>query len=97
MYFRKFNQLSRNEQTPEVVLELEKLEKELNNKEQEITMVMTLYKELMALKEQMKKLQQPPTTTSHQKISEYANNKTTFHLTKLLKEIQRYQINYKKI
>lgn len=96
---------SADKQTAENVTELEKLEKELNNKEQEITMVMTLYKEVMALKQQLKKLQQPSTATcpasltpsnTHQKIGEYTNSKTAFHLTKLLKQIQQYQINYKK-
>lgn len=38
--------------------ELERMDKELSHKEEEITMVMTLYKEVTSLKEQVKSLKQ---------------------------------------
>lgn len=82
------------------VKELEKMEKELNNKEEEITMVISLYKEVSALKEQVKNLKQrtsQSTVGGNQKASTktYSEPDAAVHLTKLLRQIKNYQSQYK--
>ncbi|XP_068911303.1 uncharacterized protein [Tenebrio molitor] len=82
--------------------ELEILDKELNHKEEEIVMVMTLYKEVLALKQQVKSLKdrtskenisvksQPP------KFNGYNNVTTAGLLNKLLQRVQHFQTHYKR-
>ncbi|XP_023027721.2 uncharacterized protein [Leptinotarsa decemlineata] len=104
---KKYEELSQNANADddENLTELEKLESELNKKEEEIVMVMTLYKEVLALKQQIKTLKQktsqPSISLSDQKdcppnFKEYNNPQAAFHLTKLLRQIQMYQMRYKK-
>lgn len=68
-------------------------------------MVMTLYKEVLALKQQIKCLKQRASQASvaiHEvketssNFSNYSNPKAALHLTKLLRQIQTYQMRYKK-
>ncbi|KAG5888434.1 hypothetical protein JTB14_020209 [Gonioctena quinquepunctata] len=104
---KRYEELSQkvNGDDDDTLKELEKLETELNKKEEEIVMVMTLYKEVLALKQQIKSLKQktsqPSVALSDSKESpanfkEYNNPQAAFHLTKLLKQIQMYQMRYKK-
>lgn len=82
------------------------MERCLNNKEEEINMVMTLYKEVMALKKQVKNLKEkasmaslslsvqqqlPPQYHPVQQYRYYNDTHTAVHLTKLLRQIQMYQ------
>lgn len=79
---------------------MEKLENKLTNKENEITMVMELYKEVTTLKEQVKTLKEKASagsiagSTKTQPRREREQN-TVLHLTKLLRQIQHYQGLYK--
>ncbi|XP_060519858.1 uncharacterized protein LOC132698040 [Cylas formicarius] len=94
----KYEQLAAKTSHHDTSGELEKLEGELSKKEEEITMVMTLCKEVMALKQQIKQLKEKRSRTSvvaRSKFKEYNNPEAAFHLTKLLKQIQRYQMRYK--
>lgn len=68
-------------------------------------MVMTLYKEVLALKQQIKCLKEKASqasVTSHEvketasNFSNYNNPQAAMHLTKLLTQIQMYQMRYKK-
>ncbi|CAG9855588.1 unnamed protein product [Phyllotreta striolata] len=84
---------------------MEHLEVELNKKEEEIMMVMTLCKEIMALKNQIKSLKKAPShssvapdakgTPTSATFTDYCNPQAAFHLTKLLKQIKTYQMRYK--
>lgn len=82
--------------------ELEKMEADLGRKEEEITMVMSLYKEVIALKQQIKSLKEKASqssvnaNSSDLKFKEYNNPQAAFHLTKLLRQIQHYQLRYKR-
>lgn len=86
-----------------MIQELEKLEKNLNNKENEINMVMNLYKEVTMLKEQVKTLKVKASTGSvsgmnnsqTQQVRKERDQNTVLHLTKLLRQIQHYQGLYK--
>lgn len=98
------SQKSQEDNNQETIKELEKLEVELTKKEEEITMVMTLYKEVLALKQQIKQLKEKRSQSSlvskelqetKSKFKEYKNPEAAFHLTKLLKQIQHYQMRYK--
>lgn len=99
------SQKSQEDNTNQTTIkELEKLEVELTKKEEEITMVMTLYKEVLALKQQIKQLKEKRSQSSlvskelqetKGKFKEYKNPEAAFHLTKLLKQIQHYQMRYK--
>ncbi|CAH0545787.1 unnamed protein product [Brassicogethes aeneus] len=83
----------------ENVKELQQLDVDLTAKEEEITMVMSLYKEVLALKQQVQTLKQKSSVASvgvAPKMADYNNPKAAFHLTKLLKQIQLYQSHYKK-
>lgn len=90
----------------ETVKQLEQMERCLNNKEEEITMVMTLYKEVVALKKQVKTLREKASVASlslsvqqqyPQHLQQvppyraYNDTHTAVHLTKLLRQIQMYQ------
>lgn len=65
---------------------------------------MTLYKEVLALKQQIKLLKQKQSqssiVTQEKKevvnYSDYNNPRAALHLTKLLKQIQLYQSKYRK-
>lgn len=68
-------------------------------------MVMTLYKEVLALKQQIKCLKQktsqssvtaPEVKETASNFSTYNNPRAALHLTKLLRQIQMYQMRYKK-
>lgn len=79
------------------------MEKDLNNKEEEITMVMALYKEVVALKEQVKTLKEkasqasvPVVPSQSSRYRDFKDPHTAVHLTKLLRQIQNYQENYRK-
>ncbi|XP_018330478.1 uncharacterized protein LOC108740605 [Agrilus planipennis] len=78
--------------------QLDNMEKGLNNKEEEIQIVMALYKEVLALKEQVRKLKQRSTATVVSyyppKIPGVKDQNAIIHLTKLLKQIQSYQRYY---
>lgn len=84
---------SKEEPSGETAKQLEKMEKDLNNKEEEITMVISLYKEVSALKEQVKNLKQrsQSTLTAYPKSKTYSDPQAAVHLTKLLRQIQNYQ------
>ncbi|GLV33872.1 hypothetical protein CBL_11244 [Carabus blaptoides fortunei] len=81
----------------DVIHELEKLEKELQNKEDEITMVMTLYKEVMALKQQVRVLKKRASQSTvvvsplHRHTRDYGERHAAGHLTTLLRHIQQFQ------
>lgn len=89
----------------ETVKQLEQMERCLNNKEEEITMVMTLYKEVMALKKQVRNLKEKASMASLSFVQQqfpqqfqpslahrhYNDTHTAIHLTKLLRQIQMYQ------
>ncbi|KAL1516945.1 hypothetical protein ABEB36_000772 [Hypothenemus hampei] len=84
------------------VKQLEKLEVEITKKEEEITMIMTLYKEVLALKDQVKQLKEkqsqsslPSKDQNKAQFKEYNNPEAAYHLTKLLRQIQHYQMRYK--
>lgn len=83
----------KDEANEETAKELEKMEKDLNNKEEEITMVISLYKEVSALKEQVKNLKQQSqsTVTVIPKSKPSNDSQAAVHLTKLLRQIQNYQ------
>ncbi|KAJ8959437.1 hypothetical protein NQ318_022129, partial [Aromia moschata] len=104
---KRYEDLSQkaNPDDAETLKELESMETELNKKEEEITMVMALYKEVLALKQQIKTLKQRASQASlnvndpkdsSAKFKEYNNPQAAFHLTKLLRQIQHYQLRYKK-
>lgn len=77
--------------------EIENMETILQNKEDEITMVMSLYKEVLSLKQQVKVLKKRASQstvvvnpfTSRQR--EYKEMNAAGHLTKLLRHIQQFQ------
>lgn len=105
--FSKYEKLCRKTTSDdeETLKELEGLENELNKKEEEITMVMTLYKEVLALKQQIKTLKQrasqasvalPEVNETASNFSNYNNPQAALHLTKLLRQIQNYQMRYKR-
>lgn len=81
---------------------LEILDKELNNKEEEIVMVMSLYKEVLALKEQVRYLRERGASSAS--IRMQRSNGNGFNtsgtaaglLSKLLRQIQHFQTHYKK-
>lgn len=62
---------------------------------------MALYKEVLALKHQVRQLKEKrsqaslPSKDAKLKFKEYNNPEAAFHLTKLLKQIQHYQMRYK--
>lgn len=102
--YEDLSQVNQSDGDDTTIKELERLEVELNKKEEEITMVMTLYKEVLALKQQIQQLRDkrsqsslPSKETKETKIKfkEYNNPEAAFHLTKLLKQIQHYQSRYK--
>lgn len=71
--------------------ELENIEKELTKKEEEINMVVALYKEVAALKEQVKTLKKRASQSSiglNKPVQIATSSKTALHLTKLLRQIQ---------
>ena len=82
--------------------ELEDMESSLNNKEEEIKMVISLYREVAALKQQIKTLKLRTSMVSvslekhptQSKFGEDVNPNTATHLTKLLKRIRMYQEDY---
>lgn len=79
--------------------QLEQMERCLSNKEEEITMVMSLYKEVLALKQQVKCLKEKASMASlsinmqqpycMQQARHDPNS--AVHLTKFLRQIQMYQ------
>ncbi|CAH1105381.1 unnamed protein product [Psylliodes chrysocephalus] len=101
----KYEELSKTAPEEEPSKEMVVLEEELNKKEEEITMVMTLCKEVMALKQQVKSLkkissqcsvsQESRGTPTSATFTDYSNPQAAFHLTKLLKQIQTYHVRYK--
>ncbi|XP_019881180.2 uncharacterized protein LOC109609007 isoform X2 [Aethina tumida] len=99
---KRYEELSKDPDNAneEMIKEMEKLDNDLNAKEAEITTVMDLYKEVLALKQQIKSLKQKMSdgNISHtaSRLAEYTNPKAAFHLTKLLKQIQLYQSQYKR-
>ncbi|KAH1003556.1 uncharacterized protein LOC109544910 isoform X1 [Dendroctonus ponderosae] len=102
--YEDLSQINQSDGDDTTIKELERLEVELNKKEEEITMVMTLYKEVLALKQQIQQLRDkrsesslPSKATKETKIKfkEYNNPEAAFHLTKLLKQIQHYQSRYR--
>ncbi|KAJ8919992.1 hypothetical protein NQ315_006522 [Exocentrus adspersus] len=101
---KKYEDLANNASADDddTLKELEKMEAELTKKEEEITMVMTLYKEVIALKQQIKSLKEKTSQASvnanpsNFKFKEYNNPQAAFHLTKLLRQIQHYQMRYKR-
>ncbi|XP_050508674.1 uncharacterized protein LOC126885912 isoform X1 [Diabrotica virgifera virgifera] len=104
-HYEDLSEKATSNKDPEVIKQLESLEAELTKKEEEINMVMTLCKEVMALKQQIKNLKQHNSqsafpqerqdggTTSN--FNDFKNPQAAFHLTKLLKQIQTYQKKYK--
>ncbi|XP_064214651.1 uncharacterized protein LOC103313194 isoform X2 [Tribolium castaneum] len=102
---RTYDELvKRNEEgkaTPECLQQLEKLDNELNSKEEEIVMVMTLYKEVLALKQQVKTLKERASKESvsiHSQVPKIGgkNMETAGLLNKLLQRLHYYQSHYKK-
>lgn len=102
--FRKYEQLAKqvnkndDEASPDMLNELEQMEKALNKKEEEINMVMSLYTEVLALKDQVKRLRERThsqasiiLTKNPSKATEYKEPKAVLHLTQLLRQIQNYQ------
>ncbi|XP_066260195.1 uncharacterized protein [Euwallacea similis] len=87
------------------IKKLGRLEEELNEKEEAITLEITLYKELLALKQEVKQLKEERSQSSllsreHNQNTEirykkYKNPEAAFLLTKLLKQIQHCQMIYK--
>ncbi|XP_044254088.1 uncharacterized protein LOC123004745 [Tribolium madens] len=87
--------------TPDALQQLEKLDNELNSKEEEIVMVMTLYKEVLALKQQVKTLKERASKESvsmHNQVPKIGgkNMETAGLLNKLLQRLHYYQTHYKK-
>lgn len=80
--------------------ELEKMEMELNNKEEEINMVLNLYKEITALKDQVRVLKKKASAVSMRipggtEKQQYPEPVTAIHLSKLLRGVQNFQQHYK--
>lgn len=73
------------------------MEKILQNKEDEITMVMSLYSEVTALKQQVRVLKKRASQSTvlvspyAQRQREYKDLNAAGHLTKLLRHIQQFQ------
>ncbi|XP_045463348.1 uncharacterized protein LOC123673011 [Harmonia axyridis] len=91
------NQVASGEASKEATDELQELEEQLNKKEEEITIVMSLYKEVLALKQQVKTL-----TRSSAEINAYRqprhddySAKPAKHITKLLQQIQQQNIYHR--
>ncbi|XP_031355881.1 uncharacterized protein LOC116180163 isoform X2 [Photinus pyralis] len=79
---------------PEVLKQLEEMDTQLNQKEEEIKMVMSLCTEVMALKDQVKKLKERASceALSECKASDPKKEpNAALHLTQLLRQIQNYQ------
>lgn len=78
---------------------MEGIEKELTNKEEEINMVVSLYKEVAALKEQVKTLKKRASQSSvalnPKPIPNMNSSQAALHLTKLLRQIQNIQTQCK--
>ncbi|XP_057655498.1 uncharacterized protein LOC130893420 isoform X2 [Diorhabda carinulata] len=104
---KQYEELSRKaieSDSPEMK-QLESLESVLVKKEEEICMVMNLCQEVIALKQQIKTLKQnnsqcnvPQDRKDNENSSncqDFNNPRAAFHLTKLLKQIQTYQLKYK--
>ncbi|XP_044766479.1 uncharacterized protein LOC123322595 [Coccinella septempunctata] len=91
------NQVAAGEGSKEAVDELQELESQLNKKEEEITIVMTLYKEVLALKQQVKELTRRSAENNafRQYRPEDYSSKTAQHITKLLQQIQQYHTYYR--
>lgn len=91
-----------NKSDPNILKELEKLDKELNSKEEEIVMVMSLYKEVLALKQQVKTLKSRASRenlsikTDVSKFANINNAATAGLLNQLLQRVQHFQTHYKK-
>lgn len=88
------------DKSSDVMQELEKLEKDLTCKENEITTVMDLYKEVTLLKEQVKTLREKASAGSIVEsatpmVRKEREQNAALHLTKLLRQIQQYQGLYK--
>lgn len=99
---RKYEVLSRqitdnkSEANNDALKELEAIEKELAMKEEEINMVVALYKEVAALKEQVKNLkkrasQSSITVNPKPAVQTMNSSQAALHLTKLLRQIQNIQ------
>lgn len=104
IFYRKYEELrkkvdeSKGAANEETLKELEKMEKDLNTKEEEITMVVSLYNEVSALKAQvsnLKKRSSQSTVDQKSLIKGYQDPEAAVHLTKLLKQIKSYQLHYK--
>lgn len=102
LFYRKYETLSRqindnkSEANSDALKELESIEKELTNKEEEINMVVALYKEVSALKEQVKTLKKRASQSSvalnpRPTVQTMNNSQAALHLTKLLRQIQSIQ------
>lgn len=80
--------------------ELETIEAELTKKEEEINMVVALYKEVAALKEQVKSLRKrasQSTIGANKPVEAMSGSKAALHLTKLLRQIQNIQSHCGKV
>lgn len=102
LFHSKYETLSRqisgnkSEANNGAVKELESIEKELTNKEEEINMVVALYKEVSALKEQVKTLKKRASQSSvalnpKPAVQPMNSSQAALHLTKLLRQIQSIQ------
>lgn len=79
---------------PEVLQQLEEMDTQLNQKEEEIKMVMSLCTEVMALKDQVKKLKERASCealTECKPMDSKREPNAALHLTQLLRQIQNYQ------
>ncbi|XP_072390852.1 uncharacterized protein [Diabrotica undecimpunctata] len=104
-HYEDLSEKATSNKDPEIIKQLESLEAELTKKEEEINMVMTLCKEVMALKQQIKNLKQHNSQSTFPQerqdggtssnFNDFKNPQAAFHLTKLLKQIQTYQKKYK--
>ncbi|KAK9885846.1 hypothetical protein WA026_013725 [Henosepilachna vigintioctopunctata] len=84
--------------TQETIKELEELEEQLNKKEEEINIVMSLYKEVVTLKQQvrnLKKFGSAMSNTPKRRRSEDYTSKTAQHITKLLQQIHYHRVYHK--
>lgn len=91
------NQVSTGEASKEAVDELQELEAQLNKKEEEITIVMSLYKEVIALKQQVKALTRYSAESNayRQHRPDDYSSRPAQHITKLLQQIQQYHTYYR--
>lgn len=89
-------------ENPETIKELEKLDSELNSKEEEIVMVMSLYKEVLALKQQVKSLKELASKdnisirSQTSRFSTCNNMATAGLLNKLLQRVHYFQTHYRR-